>query len=168
MQSARVTEVSKNHFHFGLFPKSPSSVLEWAHDCQAAFRGDAHHQEGLEVHQYVLQRVPHIWDEHDEQLVLEVEIKALCVDNEDDNEDDVDDRQSDEGVVEVGFHLWPCDKTFSVIKLKECFLHWPFKFCDNLGKGKIIFEKTKFHLSRTNIAAKLPISPMLATIGRQT
>ena len=29
-------------------------------------------------------------------------------------------------------------------------------------------RKTNFHLRRTNIAARLPITPMLATIGRQT
>ena len=91
------------------FESPPLSVLEWSSDCQATLCGDAHHEEGLEVHQDVLHRVPHVREEHDEELVLQVEVKALRVDDDDRDEDDVNDGQCDQGVVEVGFHLWPGD-----------------------------------------------------------
>ena len=89
--------------------KLPLSVFEWSSDCEAALCGDAHHEEGLEVHQDVLHRVPHVREEHDEELVLEVQVKALRVNDDDGDEDDVDDGQCDQGVVEVRFHLWSGD-----------------------------------------------------------
>ena len=89
------------------FESLPLSVLEWSPNSQAALCGDAHHEEGLEVHQDVLQRVPYVREEHDEELVLQVKVEPLCVDNDDAEEDDVDDGQRDQGVVEVGLHLWP-------------------------------------------------------------
>ena len=91
------------------FESLPLSVFEWSPNSQAALCGDAHHEEGLEVHQDVLQRVPHVREEHDEELVVQVKVEPLCVDNDDAEEDDVDDGQRDQGVVEVGLHLWPGD-----------------------------------------------------------
>ena len=93
----------------GDFETPPLSVFEWSPDSKAALGGDTHHEEGLKVHQDVLQRVPHVREEHDEELVLQVKIEPLCVNNDDAEEDDVDDGKGDEGVVEVGLHLWPGD-----------------------------------------------------------
>ena len=83
--------------------------MQWTAGGEIALRGDAHHEEGLEGHQDVLERVPHVREEHDEELVLQVKVEPLCVDNDDAEEDDVDDGQRDQGVVEVGLHLWPGD-----------------------------------------------------------
>ena len=53
------------------------SVLEWISGGQVALGGDAHHEEGLEGHQDVLRRVPHVREEQDERLVLQVEVEVL-------------------------------------------------------------------------------------------
>ena len=36
------------------------SVLQWTAGGKVALSGDAHHQEGLEGHQDILERVPHV------------------------------------------------------------------------------------------------------------
>ena len=84
-------------------------IFEWSPDCQTALGRDAHHEEGLEVQQDVLQRVPHVREEHDEQLVVQVTVEALGVDDDDSEEDDVDDGECDQGVMKVGLHLWSGD-----------------------------------------------------------
>ena len=84
----------------------PLLIFEWSPDCQTALGRDAHHEEGLEVQQDVLQRVPHVREEHDEQLVVQVTVEALGVDDDDSEEDDVDDGECDQGVMEAGLHLW--------------------------------------------------------------
>ena len=53
------------------------SVLEWISGGQVALGGDAHHEERLEGHQDVLRRVPHVREEQDERLVLQVKVKIL-------------------------------------------------------------------------------------------
>ena len=87
----------------------PLSVFQGSSDGQKALGGDAHHEEGLKVHKDVLARVPHVREEHDEHLVVEIEVKALRVNDEDGEEEDVGDCQSDQSVVESRFHLWPVD-----------------------------------------------------------
>ena len=53
------------------------SVLEWISGGQVALGGDAHHEERLEGHQDVLRRVPHVREEQDERLVLQVKVEVL-------------------------------------------------------------------------------------------
>ena len=53
------------------------SVLEGILYGQISLSGDAHHEEGLKGHEDVLEGVPHIGEEHDEQLVVQVEVKPL-------------------------------------------------------------------------------------------
>ena len=113
----------------GDFETPPLSVFEWSPDSKAALRGDAHHEEGLEVHQDVLQRVPHIREEHNEELVLQVEVEPLGVDNDDAEEDNVDDGKRDQGMVKVGLHLWSgdgdcdsrCDNDYDIIDEGQSF-----------------------------------------------
>ena len=44
---------------------------------EVSLGGDAHHEEGLEGHQDVLQRVPHVREQEDEGLVPQVKVKVL-------------------------------------------------------------------------------------------
>ena len=53
------------------------SVLNRVLYGQITLGGDAHHEEGLEGHEDVLEGVPHVGEEHDEQLVVQVEIEPL-------------------------------------------------------------------------------------------
>ena len=53
------------------------SVLKRVLYCQITLGGDAHHEEGLKGHEDVLEGVPHVGEEHDEQLVVQVEVKPL-------------------------------------------------------------------------------------------
>ena len=85
----------------------PLSVFQGSSDGQKALGGDAHHEERLKVHEDVLAGVPHVGEEHDEHLVVEVKVKPLRVNDEDGEEEDVGDCQSDQSVVESRFHLWP-------------------------------------------------------------
>ena len=52
-------------------------VFQWIAGSEVALCGDAHHQEGLEGHQDVLERVPHIREQEDEGLVPQVKVKVL-------------------------------------------------------------------------------------------
>ena len=52
-------------------------VFEWVFDGKVSLCSDAHHQEGLEGHQDVLERVPQVGEEHDEHLVVKVQVKSL-------------------------------------------------------------------------------------------
>ena len=53
------------------------AVFQWTAGGQVALCGDAHHQERLESHQDVLERIPHVREEEDEGLVLQVKVKVL-------------------------------------------------------------------------------------------
>ena len=53
------------------------SVLKRVLYGQITLGGDAHHEEGLEGHEDVLGRVPQVGEEHNEQLVVQVEIEPL-------------------------------------------------------------------------------------------
>ena len=55
------------------------SVLQRTACGKIALSGDAHREEGLEGHQDVLERVPHIWEQEDEGLVLQVKVKVLGI-----------------------------------------------------------------------------------------
>lgn len=85
----------------------PYPVLYWPADGHVALCGDAHHQVGLEGHQDILERIPEVGEEEDEQLVVEVEVKPLDVDDDGDDEEGVNTGQGDQCVVEGRFHFWP-------------------------------------------------------------
>ena len=87
---------------FSLYP-----VLYRPANGQVALGGDAHHQVGLESHQDVLEGVPEVGEEEDEELVVEVEVEALDVDDDRQDEEGVNDGQGDQTVVESRLHLWP-------------------------------------------------------------
>ena len=53
------------------------SVLKRVLYGEVSLSGDAHHEEGLEGHEDVLEGVPHIGQKNDEQLVLQVQVESL-------------------------------------------------------------------------------------------
>ena len=83
------------YLRFSLYP-----VLYRPANGQVALGGDAHHQVGLESHQDVLEGVPEVGEEEDEELVVEVEVEPLDVDDDRQDEEGVHDGQGDQSVVE--------------------------------------------------------------------
>ena len=53
------------------------SVLKRVLYSEITLGGDAHHEKGLEGHEDVLEGVPEVGEEHDEQLVVQVQVKPL-------------------------------------------------------------------------------------------
>ena len=53
------------------------SVLKRVLYGEVSLGGDAHHEEGLEGHEDVLEGVPHVGEEHDKQLVIQVQVEPL-------------------------------------------------------------------------------------------
>ena len=52
-------------------------VLEGILYGQISLCGDAHHEKGLKGHEDVLEGVPHVGEEHDEHLVVQVQVESL-------------------------------------------------------------------------------------------
>ena len=68
----------QNHLFFYKIDSDLSqSVLEGILYGQISLSGDAHHEEGLEGHEDVLEGVPHVGEEHDEHLVVQVQVESL-------------------------------------------------------------------------------------------
>ena len=68
----------QNHLFFYKIDSDLSqSVLEGILYGQISLSGDAHHEKGLKGHEDVLEGVPHVGEEHDEQLVVQVEVEPL-------------------------------------------------------------------------------------------
>ena len=66
----------KDHL-VGQLTNLSQSVLERVLYGEVSLCGDAHHEEGLEGHEDVLERVPHVGEEDDEQLVVQVKVESL-------------------------------------------------------------------------------------------
>ena len=74
-----MAKVAKKLFHIHIQKHLSDSVLQWTAGGEVALRGDAHHEEGLEGHQDVLERVPHVREQEDEGLVPQVKLKVLGI-----------------------------------------------------------------------------------------
>ena len=64
-------------FFYEIVSDLSQSVLEGILYGQISLCGDAHHEKGLEGHEDVLEGVPHVGEEHDEHLVVQVQVESL-------------------------------------------------------------------------------------------
>ena len=68
----------ENHlFVYEIDSDLSQSVLKGILYGQISLSGYAHHEEGLEGHEDVLEGVPHVGEEHDEHLVVQVQVESL-------------------------------------------------------------------------------------------